>query len=108
VVLGNKQLIQTGPVRFDGELDRIYYPARAVEIVRDYLLNRDILINKIGSRSTIVWNPWVTKAGSMADFEQGGYRNMACVETGNVAGDIVQLIPNEPHVFGVVISVEAN
>jgi glucose-6-phosphate 1-epimerase len=107
-LLGNKQLIQTGPVRFDGELDRIYYPARADEILRDYQLNRDILLKKTGSRSTVVWNPWVTKADSMADFEQGGYRNMVCVETGNAADDAVQLVPKEPHVLGMVISVEMN
>ena len=107
-LLGNQQLVQTGPVRFDGELDRIYYPARADEILRDYQLERDIRLKKTGSRSTIVWNPWITKAGSMADFEQGGYRNMVCVETGNAAGDIVQLVPNEPHVLGLLISVEVN
>ena len=107
-LLGNKQLIQTGPVRFDGELDRIYYPARADEILRDYQLKRDILLKKTGSRSTIVWNPWVTKADSMDDFEKGGYRNMVCMETGNAAGDIVQLVPHETHVLGVVISVEVN
>ena len=107
-LLGNQQQVQTGPVRFDGELDRIYYPARADEILRDYQLERDIRLKKIGSRSTIVWNPWITKAGSMADFEQGGYRNMVCVETGNAASDIVQLVPNEPHVLGLLISVEVN
>jgi glucose-6-phosphate 1-epimerase len=107
-LLGDKQLVQAGPVRFDGELDRIYYPARADEILRDYQLNRDILIKKTGSCSTIVWNPWVTKAESMADFEHGGHRNMVCVETGNAADDAVQLVPNEPHVLGMVISVEVN
>jgi glucose-6-phosphate 1-epimerase len=107
-LLGDKHLIQTGPVRFDGELDRIYYPARADEILRDYQLSRDILLKKTGSRSTVVWNPWVTKADTMADFEQGGYRNMVCVETGNAGGDIVQLAPNVPHVLGMTISVKGN
>jgi glucose-6-phosphate 1-epimerase len=106
-LLGHKA-IQAGPVRFDGELDRIYYPARANEIVRDYQLKRDILLKKMGSFSTIVWNPWVAKAGLMTNFEQGGYRNMVCVETANAADDIVQLLPNEPHVLGVVISVEVD
>ena len=107
-LLGNKQLVQTGPVRFDGELDRIYYPARADETLRDYQLNRDIIIKKTGSCSTIVWNPWVTKAESMADFEHGGHSNMVCVETGNAGEDTVQLLPNESHVLGMVISVEVN
>jgi glucose-6-phosphate 1-epimerase len=105
-LLGKEQLTQTGPIRFDGELDRIYYPTRSNEILRDYQLNRDILLTKTGSRSTIVWNPWVAKADSMADFELGGYRNMVCVETANAAGDIVHLAPNEAHVLGVTITIQ--
>jgi D-hexose-6-phosphate mutarotase len=42
----------------------------------------------------------------MADFELGGYRNMVCVETGNAAGDIVHLAPNEAHVLGVTITIQ--
>lgn len=107
-LLGNKQFTQTGPIRFDGELDRVYYPALANEILRDYPLNRDILLKKTGSCSTVVWNPWLTKADSMDDFEQGGYRNMVCVETANTAGNVVRLAPGESHLLGLAISVEAN
>lgn len=105
-LLGKKHLTQTGPIHFGGELDRIYYPTRSNEILRDYQQNRDILLKKTGSRSTVVWNPWDAKADSMADFERGGYRNMVCVETANAAGDIVQLAPNETHMLGVTITAE--
>lgn len=103
-----QRLVQDGPVRFEGELDRIYYPACAEELLHDRQLHRKIHLRKTGSRSTIVWNPWIRKAESMADFEKGGYRHMVCVETGNAADDIIELAPNGSHVLGVLISSERN
>jgi D-hexose-6-phosphate mutarotase len=104
----NQRLMQSGPIRFDGEIDRIYCPASADELLHDTLLKRKIRLRKTGSRSTVIWNPWITKANSMGDLEQGGYRHMVCIETSNAADDIVQLAPNMSHELGVVISVERN
>ena len=103
--LGNNRWeVQNGPVSFDGELDRIYYPASGEELLRDRMLKRTIRLTATGSRSTIVWNPWIKKSDSMADFEKGGYRHLVRVETGNAAGDIIELAPNSSHELGVVIS----
>lgn len=35
---------------------------------------------------TVVWNPWIAKAEAMADFEEGGWQRMLCVEPGLVEG----------------------
>jgi len=35
---------------------------------------------------TVLWNPWAEKAAAMADFEEGGYPKMLCVEPGLVNG----------------------
>jgi D-hexose-6-phosphate mutarotase len=102
----NQRLMQSGAIRFDGELDRIYCSATADELIHDTRLKRKIRLRKTGSRSTVIWNPWIRKADSMGDFEKGGYRHMVCIETGNAADDIVQLAPNMSHELGVVISVE--
>ena len=102
----DRRQIQNGPVSFDGELDRIYYPAGGEELLQDGSLKRKIRLTATGSRSTIVWNPWIKKSDSMADFEKGGYRHMVCVETGNAADDIIELAPKCSHVLGVRISTE--
>jgi glucose-6-phosphate 1-epimerase len=102
----DQRLIQNGPISFDGELDRIYCPTSADELLHDTRLKRKICLRKTGSRSTILWNPWIRKADSMGDFEKGGYRHMVCMETGNAADDIIELAPNISHSLGVVISVE--
>jgi D-hexose-6-phosphate mutarotase len=40
-----------------------------------------------GSRSAVVWNPWIDKAAAMGDFGDDEYRRMVCVETTNAADD---------------------
>ena len=50
---------------------------------------------KTGSRSTVIWNPWIAKSRRMPDFGDGEYPNMLCVEAANVpaAGDARTLAP---------------
>ncbi|HVO94994.1 MAG TPA: D-hexose-6-phosphate mutarotase [Terriglobales bacterium] len=50
---------QAGPVTISAETDHIYLDAIADCLIEDPVLNRRIRIGKRGSRSTVVWNPWV-------------------------------------------------
>ena len=50
-----------------------------------------IRIEKSGSLSTVVWNPWVDKAEQMPDFGGDEFQKMICVESGNVADNRVTL-----------------
>jgi len=86
---------QVGPIRFTEETDRIYVETTAVCEIVDPGLNRVIWIDKHGSKSTVVWNPWIEKAQRMADFGDDEYRSMVCVETANAAEDAVTLDPGE-------------
>ena len=86
------------------EVDRIYCdPTGPVEIV-DPKMGRRILVEKSGSASTVVWNPWVAKAQQMADFGNDEYKRMICVESGNVAKNKVNLAPGRSVVLKVVLS----
>ena len=86
------------------EVDRIYCDTTGpVEIV-DPKLGRRILIEKSGSASTVVWNPWFSKAQQMADFGNEEYKQMICVESGNVAKNRVALAPGKSSVLKVVLS----
>ena len=96
--------MQQGAIQFEGELDRIYQETLGEEIIHDTALRREISLRKTGSRSSVVWNPWATKADSMDDFEPGGYRHMVCVETSNAGDDRIQLAPGGTHSLGVLIS----
>jgi glucose-6-phosphate 1-epimerase len=92
-----KRKIQGGPVTIDGEIDRIYLDTIAECVIEDRELNREIVINKCGSHSTVVWNPWQKTAEKMGDLGEGGYRKMLCVESSNAADDSVTIETGKAH-----------
>lgn len=99
----NKQ--QDG-IAIESEVDRVYLNTEADCLIEDRGLKRRIRIAKQGSRSTVVWNPWVEKADKMGDFGQDGHRGMVCVETANAFENVVTVAPGMEHVLVTVISVE--
>jgi len=79
------------PITVREEIDRVYFPTTAVCVLEDRGLGRRIVIEKSGSQSTVVWNPWEAKTRCMRGFEAGDYRNFFCVETTNTRDDFVLL-----------------
>ncbi len=98
---------QTGPVRFAGEVDRIYLNTPASCEIRDPVLQRRIVIRASGSRSTVVWNPWNEKAAQMGDLGAEGYLKMLCVETANAAEETLSLAPGAQHRMVAHYAIEA-
>ena len=102
---------QSGPVTFEGEVDRVYVDTGSTCVIEDARLGRRIHIAKQGSRSTVLWTPWLEKADKMGDFGpgkagQGGWREMVCVESGNALDDVVTVPPGASHSLSVTYSVE--
>lgn len=97
---------QTGPITLSGETDRIYLDSTADCMIDDPRWKRRIRVAKSGSRSTVVWNPWIEKAKQMGDLGPDGYINMVCVESANAADDVVTIPPGGTHSLRVRYSVE--
>jgi len=94
------------PIRFDGETDRTYTSDAGVKIA-DPGLQRTITIDKTGSGSTVVWNPWDGKAKAMGDFADEEWPGMLCVESANAKPNLVTLDPGQSHTMQAVIRVDA-
>lgn len=94
---------QDGPIHIDREVDRIYLDTANAVTIQDAGRQRRIRIDARGSRSTVVWNPWIDKAAGMDDFHDGGHRQMVCVETANTADNTVRLAPGASHQLACVI-----
>ena len=82
---------QVEHAKISRETDRIYLNTTAPVEIHDSKLGRRIRIEKSGSSSTVLWNPWVEKAQAMPDFGGDEYLHMVCVESGNVADNRVTL-----------------
>jgi glucose-6-phosphate 1-epimerase len=61
--------------------------------VTDPVWNRRIVVEKTGSASTVVWNPWT----GMADLGPDEWQGMICVETANVGEDAIALPAGATH-----------
>ena len=99
---------QAGDVTIASEVDRLYVNTETDCLIEDRGLQRRIRIAKSGSRSTVVWNPWIEKAAKMGDFgSDTGYRGMLCVESANAAENVVSVAPGATHTLRVEYSIEA-
>lgn len=94
-------------VTIAAETDRLYLDTQAEILVADPGMRRQITIGKTGSRSSVVWNPWVAKSRKMPDFGDEEWPGMLCVETANAADNAVTLAPGRSHAMTATIGVEA-
>lgn len=95
------------PIQLGGETDRVYLDTTATCVVDDPVLGRRLVVDKQGSASTVVWNPWNEKAKGMADFGDDEWPRMVCIETANAADNAVTLPPGAKHETSALIRAEA-
>lgn len=93
-------------VRIAKETDQVHLSATANCTIDDPVWNRRIIIEKSGSNSTVIWNPWMDKTKGMSDMAAEGWREMLCVETANVADNAVRLSPGVSHKLAAKIRIE--
>jgi glucose-6-phosphate 1-epimerase len=84
------------PLVFDSEVDRTFLDTTAACTVHDPVLGRQIRIDKIDSRATVVWNPGLAKGQAMADLGEA-WKQFVCVETANCGPFAVRLAPGARH-----------
>ncbi|HOT13707.1 MAG TPA: D-hexose-6-phosphate mutarotase [Bacteroidales bacterium] len=65
--------------------------------------NRKITIEKTGSNTTVLWNPWADTIKTMGDMPSDGYKNMLCIEPANAFNDIIALKAGESHTLSTII-----
>lgn len=86
------------------ETDRIYVNTSETVSIYDPGWNRTIFIDKTGSQSTVIWNPWIEKSNSMADLGDDEYREFVCIEAANAREDVYDLAPGELHTLSTTIT----
>ena len=91
-VTGKDEVETTALVKFDGEVNRIYFNPPPHLILREG--NRILDIHTTGFTDTVVWNPGAINSAALADMEVEGYRRFVCLEAATI-GTPVQLAPNE-------------
>jgi glucose-6-phosphate 1-epimerase len=102
---GNREKHQNGDFHFAAATDNAYIDAQnAVEII-DPALRRRIRLEKQGSLTTVVWNPWSDGASALADLGNDEWRQMACVEASNILNNAVTVAPGQEHTMTATLRV---
>lgn len=89
--------MQAGPVRFTGEVDRVYNGAPAQLELTDTGRPHGVALRSKGSRTVVVWNPGAMLAERMADLPGEAWRRFVCVETANAGEELVTVPPGGQH-----------
>ena len=97
-------LVQKGAIRFTAETDRPYIDTEAACVIEDVQKGRSIRIEKRGSQTTVVWNPWIAKSRRMPDFGNDEWTSMLCIETANAVKNAITLAPGASHTMEATIS----
>jgi D-hexose-6-phosphate mutarotase len=90
------EIFQDKPVKVEEEVDRIYRSMASV-LMRDLSRSRSVFVDKAGSRSTVLWNPWIETSKKIKDLPDRDYKEFVCIETANAAKDRPIVRPNRTH-----------
>lgn len=95
-----------GPLRIAKETDSVFLGTPATCVVHDAALGRRVVVEKSGSMSTVVWNPWSEKARGLSDLGDDEWPRLVCIESANAADDAVTLAPEASHTLSARIYAE--
>ena len=95
-------IYQEKNLQIKGEVDRIYQSMSSV-LIRDLDRFRSVFVDKAGSRSTVIWNPWKDRCKEIVDLPDKAYKEFVCVECANAGTDKPTLRPNGSHNLETVI-----
>lgn len=101
--LDGRDYRQRGELEPWGEVDRVYHHDGGVAVV-DPVLDRIVLVDKLGSADTVVWTPGPDRAAEMKDLGPGEWQHLLCVEAGNVLDHAMTLRPGEEHALSTTIT----
>lgn len=85
------------PLRFRAETDRIFQGVPDRLELRAPALARTVVLQTVGARSAIVWNPWPNKTARLSQMAADDWRRFCCIESANVRDAAVTLGPGESH-----------
>jgi D-hexose-6-phosphate mutarotase len=102
---GARKVEHDDALRITAATNRVYPDTPGTVEIRDAKFRRTIRVDKSGSASTVVWNPWTTQL--MPDFDPAEHRQMVCVESGNVSQNKITLAPGATAAIKVVLGSHA-
>lgn len=99
--------IQINKVQLTPPRDSVYLEQTGTLKLDDNGHRRFIVIEKENSNSSIVWNPGPEIVKGFTDIDNDAWQEFACVESGNIWDEGVEIAPHETHTLKVEYSIES-
>jgi glucose-6-phosphate 1-epimerase len=90
---------------FDRDVDQTHVHTSEPLTLHDPGNQRIIHIQKTGSQTTVIWNPWTVLTPGLPDLAEDSWKHFICVETINAADDRITLAPGASHGMATTIRV---
>jgi glucose-6-phosphate 1-epimerase len=100
-----RKTLGAAPLVVTAETDRVFTGHAGPVTIEDAVWARRIDVERTGSATAVVWNPWVDKAKAMKDFGDGEWTGMICVESANAMENAVSVDPGSVHRLTTAIAV---
>jgi glucose-6-phosphate 1-epimerase len=94
---------QKEPLVIEPPIDRVYLDHTSDAIIKDAAWRRAILVEKVNSASTVVWNPGAEFAEGFADMPNDAWHHFVCVETANALDNRYMLPSGATHHLQMVV-----
>lgn len=101
--LKDTESVHEGMLSIDGEMDSLFYPPKNGCTIHDNGLRRKTTVAFHGTRTIVVWNPWIEKAKRTADLLDEEYHQFLCVEPVCSVATPVSLPPKKTTTFSMSI-----
>lgn len=96
--------VQTGILKFAGEVNQVYAYGGPVEI-DDPQEDRQISISSDSMEATGVWTPWQAKCAAAPDLGEDDFTKFLCVEPGIIPPQTRRIEPDDSFEAGITIDV---
>lgn len=92
-------------IRIEAETDRIYPTDGGDIVIQDASFNRSIRIACEGSKTAVVWNPWIRVCEQKPDLATEDYKKTLCIETANAGDEIIVVAPQKSYTIKAIYSI---
>lgn len=86
---------QSALLTVEAETDFVYVDCAGDLVLTD--ASNKITIERTGSQSMVVWNPWIDKSKRLSHFNDDDYHKMMCLESANAFDNTIELSSGETH-----------
>ena len=90
---------------FTRDVDQTHVHTADPLVLHDPAAKRSIHIQKDGSQTTVIWNPWSVLTPGLPDLPPDGWEHFLCVEVVNATDDRITLAPGASHGMAMTVAV---